>query len=120
MPCQTRLVVGLALLLVLSHSPVRAEAPTSCGSVLLGGKCSNNPPWYPSLAAFEHHDSGRSHLFPQARFGGSFSGPNTVATLKANTTYPSPWNITYLDSRNAFLYGGASGDDPSSIGAYVA
>src|SRR5690242_9375840 len=35
-----------------------------------------NPPWYPSLLAFEHHDSARTHLFAQARFGGSFSGPN--------------------------------------------
>jgi hypothetical protein len=79
-----------------------------------------NPPWYPSLAAFEHYDSGRSHLFAQATFGGQFSGNNTVTTLKTHTGYPSGWNITYLDADNAFLYSGGSGDDPSSIGAYVA
>jgi hypothetical protein len=79
-----------------------------------------NPPWYPSLAAFEHYDSGRSHLFAEATFGGQFSGHNTVTTLKTHTGYPSAWNITYLDADNAFLYGGGSGDDPSSIGAYVA
>jgi len=130
MPCRTKLVIGLAFLLVFLHSPLQAEVPTNC----VGGfpqfgtqtmnvplmKCSLNPPWYPSLAAFEHYDSDRSHLFPQATFGGNFSGHNTVATLKANATYPSPWNMTYLDAHNAFLYGGGSGNDPSSIGAYVA
>lgn len=80
-----------------------------------------NPPWYPSLAASEHYDSGRSHLFAQATFDGRFSGNNTVTTLKTHTGYPSAWNVTYLDANNAFLYGGGSGNDfPSSIGAYVA
>jgi hypothetical protein len=79
-----------------------------------------NRPWYPSLAAFEHYDSVRSHLFAQATFGGQFSGNNTITTQKADTTYPSGWNITYLGSDKMFLYGGSSGDDSSSIGAYAA
>jgi len=79
-----------------------------------------NPPWYPSLAAFEHHDSGRTHLFPKAKFRGSLSGDNTVTTLNTNSSYPSAWNITYMNANTAFLYGGGSGDDPTSIGAYVA
>lgn len=37
-----------------------------------------NPPWFPSLMAFEHYDSGRSHLFPLAEFSGSFDGANEV------------------------------------------
>src|SRR5271163_5205885 len=79
-----------------------------------------NRPWYPSLAAFEHYDSGRSHLFPQARFGGLFSGNNTVTTVQSDEIYPSAWNITYLSPDQMFLYGGGSGNDSSSIGAYVA
>jgi hypothetical protein len=27
----------------------------------------NNAPWYPSLQAFEHYNSGRSHVFSRAR-----------------------------------------------------
>jgi len=56
-----------------------------------------NTPWYPSLAAFEHYDSGRTHLFAQATFGGDLSGANTVATLKTNPSYPSAWNITFAE-----------------------
>ncbi|MFN7098091.1 MAG: hypothetical protein ACK4PR_11130 [Gammaproteobacteria bacterium] len=40
----------------------------------------NNPPWYPSLEAFEHYNSGRSHIFSQAQFGGSYAGGNIVNT----------------------------------------
>lgn len=79
-----------------------------------------NRPWYPSLAAFEHYDSGRSHLFAQATFGGNVSGTNAVTTLKTHTGYPSAWNITYLDADNAFVYGGGSGDEVGSVGGYVA
>ena len=39
----------------------------------------SNPPWFPSLMAFEHYDSARTHLFDQARFGGSYDGNNQVA-----------------------------------------
>ncbi|HUO05432.1 MAG TPA: hypothetical protein VMU16_09570 [Candidatus Binataceae bacterium] len=79
-----------------------------------------NPPWYPSVAAFEHYDSGRTHLFAKARFGGNYAGGNTVTTLATNPSYPSAWNITYLNANNAFLDGGGSGGAASSIGAYVA
>ena len=46
-----------------------------------------NPPWYPSLEAFEHYNSGRSHVFPEATFGGSYTGNNVV------NTFSSPWYI---------------------------
>jgi hypothetical protein len=85
-----------------------------------GQETIGNRPWYSSLAAFEHHDSGRSHLFPKATFGGRISGNNTVTTVLSEEIYPSAWNITYLSPHQMFLYGGGSGDDPSSIGAYVA
>ena len=79
-----------------------------------------NPPWYPSLEAFEHYDSGRSHVFPQAQFGGSYSGENTVDTLNSTTSYPSGYNMAYLDANQAFIYGGGYGDIAGSIGAFVA
>src|SRR5436190_525053 len=44
---------------------------------------STNAPWYPSLEAFEHYNSGRDHVFPLASFGGSFHGPNTVALVRS-------------------------------------
>jgi hypothetical protein len=79
-----------------------------------------NAPWYPSLEAFEHYNSGRSHLFPQATFGGSMDGCNTVNTIDSPTTYPSGYNMSYLNSNLAYIYGGGYGDVAGSIGAYVA
>lgn len=80
----------------------------------------SNPPWYPSLEAFEHYDSGRSHLFSQATFGGSYSGGNTVDILSSTTTYPSGYNMSYYSPDYAFIYGGGYGDIAGSIGAFVA
>lgn len=79
-----------------------------------------NPPWYPSLQAFEHYNSGRSHVFPEATFGGSYSGSNTVSVLYSSTLYPSGYNMAYLDPNYAFIYGGGYGDVAGSIGSYVA
>lgn len=47
-----------------------------------------NFPWYPSLEAFEHYNSGRSHVFPEAVFGGSYLGNNTVDILNSPMVYP--------------------------------
>lgn len=80
----------------------------------------NNPPWFPSLSAFEHYNSGRSHVFPEARFGGSFKGHNHVDIRNSTAIYPSGYNMAYLDAHNAFIYGGGYGDEPGSIGAFVA
>lgn len=80
----------------------------------------NNLPWYPSLAAFEHYNSGRSHVFPKAKFGGAFTGNNWVDIQSSPAVYPSGYNMAYLDSQNAFIYGGGYGDEPGSIGAFVA
>ena len=79
-----------------------------------------NPPWYPSLEAFEHYNSGRSHVFPEATFGGTYSGSNTVDVLSSPIVYPSGYNMAYLDSNNIFIYGGGYGDVAGSIGAFVA
>lgn len=77
-----------------------------------------NAPWYPSVSAFEHYDSGRSHLFSEATFAGDFSGDNTVTTSASNS-FPSLYNMVYLDADHIFAYGGGHGDQSESIGAYV-
>ncbi len=79
-----------------------------------------NAPWYPSLAAFEHYNSGRTHVFPNAKFGGSFTLNNQVDILSSPPIYPSGYNMAYLNAQNAFIYGGGYGDEPGSIGAFVA
>lgn len=114
--CKSRQNYPIVLAVIALVSLATASFAHSRGT---SGKGANRP-WYPSLAAFEHHDSGRSHLFAQARFGGRFSGNNTVTTVQSDKIYPSAWNITYLSPDKVFLYGGGSGNDPSSIGAYVA
>src|SRR3954471_11942263 len=80
-----------------------------------------NPPWYPSLQAFEHYDSGRSHVFAEATFGGLFDGPNRVSLIpSARGAYPSGYNTSYLNPNAAFIQGGSYGDGENSIGRFVA
>lgn len=80
----------------------------------------SNPPWYPSLMAFEHYDSGRTHLFEQARFGGSYGGNNQVAVRFAPAIYPTGYNMVYMSPNDVFLYGGCYGNIPNATGAFVA
>jgi hypothetical protein len=110
--------VAVTGLLVLACSlsgafaaPPRASTKTS----------SANAPWYPSLQAFEHYNSARSHVFSQAKFGGSFDGSNLVA-LRPSTqgAYPSGYNMSYLNSKAAFIQGGSYGNLENSIGPFVA
>ena len=80
-----------------------------------------NAPWYPSLQAFEHYNSGRSHVFSQAPFGGSFERRNKVALVSTDDgVYPSGYNMSYLNEREAFIQGGSYGDVKNSIGPFVA
>ena len=103
-------VVVAALLVTAVAFGAQAQAPSRA-----------NAPWYPSLQAFEHYDSGRSHVFSMARFGGSFRGPNTVEEVRsAEGTYPSGYNMSYLNKNAAFIQGGSYGDVPGSIGPFVA
>jgi hypothetical protein len=91
-------------------------ALTMIATVALAGQGSN-PPWYPSLQAFEHYDSGRSHVFAKARFGGSFNRPNRVDLVSSGEgAYPSGYNTSYLNRNAAFIQGGSYGDVENSIG----
>lgn len=78
-----------------------------------------NPPWYPSLMAFEHYDSERTHLFEQAQFNGSMDGANTVAIRTVAEPQVTPYNIVYLGPDSLFVYGGGYGDK-GGTGAFVA
>src|SRR5262245_9638422 len=80
----------------------------------------HNPPWFPSLMAFEHYDSGRTHLFKQARFDGSFDSRNQFNVRVAHAVYPSGYNMVYLNPNDVFIYGGGYGNIPNSTGAFVA
>jgi hypothetical protein len=104
-------LVGVGGLLVTAvASGARTQAPPPA-----------NAPWYPSLQAFEHYDSGRSHVFSQARFGGSLTGPNVVKLRPSRKgAYPSGYNMSYLNAKAAFIQGGSYGDVAGSIGPFVA
>lgn len=81
----------------------------------------SNAPWYPSLQAFEHYNSGRSHVFSQARFNGSYVWPNQVVQVSsAPTAYPSGYNMSYMNKDAAFIQGGSYGNYKTSIGPFVA
>ncbi len=111
-------VVVVAALSVAVIAAVCAQAqPAPPGKTVP----TNNPPWYPSLQAFEHYDSARSHVFPEARFGGSMSGRNTVELQRSRPgAYPSGYNTAYLDSKDMFIQGGSYGDIKNSVGPFVA
>ncbi|MEZ4454089.1 MAG: hypothetical protein R3B09_31835 [Nannocystaceae bacterium] len=78
-------------------------------------------PWYPSVVSFEHFDSGRTHAFRCARFGGRMDGPN-IARVAAvlPDRYPTPYNLVLRERGRAFVYGGAYGDIPGAPGSFVA
>ena len=106
------LAVSCLTVIITTHAFTQAPA-------IPGG----NAPWYPSLMAFEHYDSARTHLFEQADFGGSFDGNNEVYVRTAPTAlgvYPSGYNMVYKSPDEIFLYGGGYGNIPNSTGAFVA
>jgi hypothetical protein len=79
----------------------------------------SNPPWFPSLMAFEHYDSGRTKLFERAHFTGSFTRYNAVDVRISDDEYPTPYNVVYLSRDSLFVFGGAYGDR-GGTGSFVA
>src|ERR1700745_126738 len=63
-----------------------------------------NPPWFPSLMAFEHYDSGRTKLFERAHFAGSFERDNTVDVRISLGEYPTPYNVVYFNPEALFVF----------------
>ena len=78
-----------------------------------------NPPWFPSLMAFEHYDSARTHLFSRANFNGSFVRGNVVNVRVSPGDYLTPYNVVYLSAGLMFVFGGGYGDK-GGTGAFVA
>ena len=64
----------------------------------------SNPPWFPSLMAFEHYDSGRTKLFEQAHFTGSFTRANAVDVRVSPDDYPTVYNGGVSRSRLAICF----------------
>jgi hypothetical protein len=79
-----------------------------------------NAPWYPTIAAFEVHDSNRTHLYDCAHFTGSMSGPNQVFAYSSPQDYITPYNIVDHGPDELFIYGGGYGDNPAASGSFVA
>ena len=78
-----------------------------------------NSPWFPSLLAFEAYDSGRTKLFEQAHFAGSFTRANAVGVRISPDDYPTPYNVVDLGRDSLFVFGGAYGNN-GGTGTFVA
>ena len=83
-------------------------------------KDEGNAPWYPTIAAFEVHDSARTHLYECAHYLGSSSDANDVLAYSSTDVYETPYNIVTLGPDNLFVYGGGYGDNSSASGSFVA
>jgi hypothetical protein len=115
------IVVAGLLMSACSSDDAPAAQPSSSASSGGNASADANAPWYPSLQAFEHYNSGRSHVFPMAMFGGSLTGPNQVDLVSSDQgAYPSGYNMSYLDDKEAFIQGGSYGDVDNSVGPFVA
>lgn len=77
-------------------------------------------PWARSAVAFEHFDSGRTHTFGCATFGGRMSGGNRVVAKRIPGTFVTPYNWVTDPQGNGYVYGGAYGDFPGAPGSFVA
>ncbi|MGQ7829264.1 hypothetical protein [Altererythrobacter sp. Z27] len=77
-------------------------------------------PWAKTAIAFEHFDSGRTHNFGCATFGGTHDGANIVSARQLPGSYPTPYNWVIDEAGNGYVYGGAYGDFPGVPGSFVA
>jgi hypothetical protein len=122
MPKHTRFtrIVTIAIATAIVVVWVALSAPNlNSMTAPVGAQGGNNPPWFPSLMAFEHYDSGRTKLFEHARFTGSFARANAVDVRISLDEYPTPYNVVYLSGDSLFVFGGAYGDR-GGTGSFVA
>ncbi|HET8971543.1 MAG TPA: hypothetical protein VFN19_10810, partial [Candidatus Nanopelagicales bacterium] len=80
----------------------------------------DNAPWSPTMAAFEVHDSERTHRYGCATFLGSSQGPNQVFAYASAQQYVTPYNLVDRGPDAYFVYGGGYGDSPDASGSFVA
>jgi hypothetical protein len=122
MPKHTRFprIVTAAIATATAVVCVALSAPNlSSMTTPAGTRGRSNPPWFPSLMAFEHYDSGRTKLFEHAHFSGSFARANAVDVRLSLDAYPTPYNVVYLSDDSLFIFGGAYGDR-GGTGSFVA
>ncbi|SFS07051.1 hypothetical protein SAMN04487846_2185 [Microbacterium sp. cf046] len=79
----------------------------------------DNEPWYPTIAAFEVHDSERTHLYDCASFLGATTDSNAVFAYSSPDVYVTPYNIVGRGPDELYIYGGGYGDDPTASGSFV-
>lgn len=79
----------------------------------------DSPPWSPTMAPFEVHDSSRTHLYGCASFLGSEKGGNTVFAHPSEQIYVTPYNMVDRGPDAYFVYGGGYGDNPAASGSFV-
>ncbi|MBP0451616.1 hypothetical protein J5Y04_18990 [Kitasatospora sp. RG8] len=77
-----------------------------------------NAPWFPTIAAFEVHDSNRTHLYACAHFLGAQPN-NQVFAHSSDQVYVTPYNIVDRGPNELYVYGGGYGDDPAASGSFV-
>ena len=122
-PC-TRGLLLAALSLLLTNCTRDADPPAESSPTAASSDCALTPrvdgPWYSSITAFEHFDSGRSHTFRCATFGGAMQGRNTVTATPLDGLYQTPYNLVTRASGELFVYGGGYGDYPDTPGSFVA
>ncbi len=102
-----------AILTLAMGAPAAASTPCALDPATDG-------PWFPSVVAFEHFDSGRTHAFRCASFGGTLEGKNVVVAEKIAGNALTPYNLVIGAGGARFVYGGAYGDFPGAPGSFVA
>lgn len=78
---------------------------------------SNRVQPYPTVTAFEHHDSERTHRFPTAALP---DGPLHVTTRTAPDRYPGPYNMVTREPGELFVLFGVYAEVDGCDGAQVA
>ena len=111
---------ALAASALLAATPIAPATAANTGHTTCPVSAKKDGPWYPSVVAFEHFDSGRTHTFRCATFSGSMSGRNVVRTSRFSDNYPTPYNLVLRKSGEGYIYGGAYGDYPGAPGSFVA
>jgi len=63
---------GFTRIATVAIATAMAVICVSFSAASVSAQGGSNPPWFPSLMAFEHYDSGRTKLLDEAQFNGSF------------------------------------------------
>ncbi|MBV9410608.1 MAG: hypothetical protein JO148_03355, partial [Acidimicrobiia bacterium] len=94
--------------------------PTLIASELSCVNSEGNAPWYPTIAAFEVHDSNRTHRYGCAHFQGDPSATNNqVFAYSSQQDYVTPYNIVDRGPNELYIYGGGYGDNSAASGSFV-